>query len=123
MEKQFSILACLLAGLAVALGAFGAHMLEGRIETALIDVYDTGVRYHFYHSLALFASGYAVRRWPNTVFPIISGWLFVTGILVFSGSLYLLALLDLRWLGAVTPLGGIAFISGWICMAVSIYRS
>ncbi len=112
-----------MAGLAVALGAFGAHALEGRIETSLITVYETGARYHFYHALALIAVSVAVSRWPESSLASVAGWLFVAGIILFSGSLYTLALTGIRVLGAITPLGGVAFIAGWICLTLAVLRS
>ncbi|MCC9075823.1 DUF423 domain-containing protein [Litorilinea aerophila] len=122
MEKLFVVLGALLGGLAVALGAFGAHGLQGRLTPDLLQVYETGVRYHFYHALALFAVVMAMGRWPNTAWLAAAGWLFVVGILIFSGSLYALALSGVRWLGAITPLGGVAFIAGWICLAWGVWR-
>ena len=119
MERTFFMLASLLGGLAVALGACGAHALEARISVDLLATYETGVKYHFYHALALFAVAFAISRWPGSNMPVIAGWLFVAGILIFSGSLYLLALTGTRWLGAITPIGGVAFIAGWILLALS----
>jgi len=122
MEKTFLGLAALLGGLAVALGAFGAHALESRLTAQLLQTYETGVRYHFYHALGLIAVVYAVGRWPQSNLPVAAGWLFVAGILLFSGSLYLLALTGVRWLGAITPLGGVAFLAGWFCLALAAWR-
>lgn len=113
--RLFFIAGAFLAGLAVALGAFGAHTLESRVTPPRLDVFETGVRYHMYHALALLAVAWAWTQWP--VWQVTwSGYLFMTGIVVFSGSLYLLVLTDTPWLGAVTPLGGLAFISGWILL-------
>lgn len=122
MEKLFLTLAALLGGLAVALGAFGAHALEARISAQLLQTFETGVRYHFYHALALIAVVAAVARWPHATLAVAAGWLFVAGIVVFSGSLYLLALTGIRWLGAITPIGGVAFIAGWVCLALAAWR-
>lgn len=103
------------AGLAVVLGAFGAHTLEGRVTPERLDVFETGVRYHMYHALGLLAAAWSWSQWP--VWQVTwSGYLFMAGILIFSGSLYLLVLTDTPWLGAVTPLGGLAFIAGWILL-------
>jgi uncharacterized membrane protein YgdD (TMEM256/DUF423 family) len=123
MEKTFLGLAAVLGGLAVALGAFGAHALESRITPQLLSVYETGVRYHFYHALGLIGVVYAVNRWPASSLPVAAGWLFVVGVLIFSGSLYLLALTGIRWLGAITPIGGVAFLAGWACLALAAWRS
>lgn len=115
MSRTFWAIGALLAFLAVAAGAFGAHTLRGRLEPDLLAVFETGARYHMYHSLALLLSAWAAARWPGLASRA-AGWLFVAGILVFSGSLYLLALTGTRWLGAVTPLGGLAFLLGWLAL-------
>ena len=103
------------------LGAFGAHGLKSRVAPELLVVFETGVRYHMYHALALLAVGWAATRW-NAPLLGIAGWAFVVGIVVFSGSLYVMTLTGARWLGAVTPLGGIAFIVGWILLAAVALR-
>jgi uncharacterized membrane protein YgdD (TMEM256/DUF423 family) len=103
--------------LGVALGAFGAHALEARLSPDMLAVFETGVRYQMYHVFAVLAAAWAWARWPGRLFSA-AGWLFLAGILVFSGSLYLLALTGVRMLGAVTPLGGLAFLAGWLCLAI-----
>ena len=105
----------------VALGAFGAHGLKSRVDADLLAVFETGVRYHMVHALALLAVGWAATRWPGS-WVSSSGWLFLVGIVIFSGSLYLMTLTGARWLGAITPLGGVAFISGWIALAVAALK-
>ncbi len=105
----------------VLLGAFGAHGLKSRVDADLLAVFETGVRYHIYHALALLAVGWAATRWPGA-WVSASGWLFLVGIVVFCGSLYVMTLTGARWLGAVTPLGGVAFISGWIALAVAALK-
>ena len=122
MERLFFALGALMSGLAVAIGAFGAHALRGQIAQNLLETYETGVKYHFYHALGLFAVALIIGRWPNSNLPVIAGWLFVVGIALFSGSLYLLAVTGARWLGAITPLGGVAFIVGWLCLAWVAWR-
>lgn len=122
MERLFFGLGALLSGLAVAVGAFGAHALRGRIPPNLLETYETGVKYHFYHALALLAVALLINRWPNSNLPVIAGWLFVAGVVLFSGSLYLLAVTGVRWLGAITPFGGVAFIVGWLCLAWVAWR-
>ena len=102
--------------LGVALGAFGAHALKSRLTPDMLAVFETGVRYQMYHVFALVAVAWAWARWPSRVFSA-AGALFAVGILVFSGSLYLLAFTGMRALGAVTPLGGLAFLGGWLCLA------
>jgi uncharacterized membrane protein YgdD (TMEM256/DUF423 family) len=119
MEKTFVILRSLSAGLAVALGAFGAHALRNRLSHENLAVFETGVRYEFYHALAMIAAAWVHTQRPASLLPDLSGWLFLAGTLLFSGSLYLLVLTDKRFLGAITPLGGLAFIAGWVCLALS----
>lgn len=116
MAKIFLTLASVSGMLAVMFGAFGAHALKNRLDDYALGVFDTAVQYQFYHSLALLAVGLLALQHPPTVLLKSSGWLFVTGILIFSGSLYILSLTGVRWLGAITPLGGLAFIAGWACL-------
>jgi len=122
MAKLFITLASLSGMLAVASGAFGAHALKGRLDDYAQGVFQTAVQYHFYHSLALLAVGVIAISYPQATLLRSSGWLFVVGIVIFSGSLYLLSLSGLRWLGAVTPLGGLAFIAGWGCLAAASWK-
>ena len=105
-----------LAGLGVGLGAFGAHGLKARVSPEMLAVFETAVRYQMYHALGLLAVGWAATRWPG-VWIQTSGWLFVAGIAVFSGSLYIMTFTGARWLGAITPIGGLAFIVGWVALA------
>jgi uncharacterized membrane protein YgdD (TMEM256/DUF423 family) len=116
LDRRLYLCAGLAGFLGVALGAFGAHALKTRLTPELLAVFETGVRYQMYHVFALLAAAWAFARWQHRLF-VIAGWLFVAGIVVFSGSLYLLALTDTRALGAVTPLGGLAFLGGWLCLA------
>jgi uncharacterized membrane protein YgdD (TMEM256/DUF423 family) len=116
VERLFLVLGALSAGAAVALGAFGAHALRGRLSPAMLDVFETGVRYQMYHALALLAVAWAAARWPGAGVAA-AGWFFVAGTLLFSGSLYVLTLTGARGLGAITPLGGVAFILGWLVLA------
>jgi uncharacterized membrane protein YgdD (TMEM256/DUF423 family) len=102
--------------LGVALGAFGSHALKTRLTPELLAIFETGVRYHMYHVVALFAAAWGFTRWGHRLFPI-AGGLFLAGILVFSGSLYTLALTGARAWGALTPVGGLAFLAGWLCLA------
>jgi uncharacterized membrane protein YgdD (TMEM256/DUF423 family) len=122
MTRTFFALGALSALLAVAAGAFGAHALRGRLVPDMQTVFETGARYQMYHALALFVTAGALTRWPGG--PVIAaGWLFVAGTVLFSGSLYLLALTGQRWLGAITPLGGLAFIAGWAALAWAALRA
>jgi uncharacterized membrane protein YgdD (TMEM256/DUF423 family) len=121
MDRLFFALGALSAGLGVALGAFGAHALKARLSPDMLAVWETGVRYQLVHALGLLAVAWALARWPGG--PVhASGWLFVAGTLLFSGSLYALALSGVRGLGAVTPLGGVAWIVGWACLAWGAWR-
>jgi len=110
------------AFVAVAAGAFGAHGLEGRLSTELMEVWHTAARYEMMHALALLGLAALAGRWPGGAWPA-AGWLFVAGTVLFSGSLYLLALTGVRWLGAITPLGGAAFLAGWVVVAVTAWRT
>lgn len=121
MDRLFFALGALLAFLGVAAGAFGAHALRGRLAPELLDTFETGARYQIYHALALLAVAWAVTRWPGLA-STASGWLFLLGIALFSGSLYLLALTGQRWLGAITPLGGLAFLLGWLALLWAAWR-
>lgn len=122
MERLFFLLASLLGALTVALGAFGAHALRDRIEPAMLANFQTGVSYMFYHVLALFVVVLALGRWPDSRLPVWGGWLFLAGIVFFSGSLFVMALSGQRWLGAVTPVGGVAFIAGWLLLAATAWQ-
>lgn len=121
MERTFFALGAVLAGLGVALGAFGAHALKARLSPDMLAVWETGVRYQLVHALGLLAVAWALTRWPGSAVQA-SGWLFVAGTLLFSGSLYALALSGVRGLGAVTPLGGVAWIVGWALLAWGAWR-
>ena len=122
MDRLFFALGALSALVAVAAGAFGAHALRNRLVPDMQGVFEIGARYHMYHALALLAAAWAIGRWPGGP-AVAAGWLFVAGTLIFSGSLYVLALTGQRWLGAITPLGGLAFILGWAALAWSALRS
>jgi uncharacterized membrane protein YgdD (TMEM256/DUF423 family) len=116
MERTFFLIGSILAFLGVAAGAFGAHGLRGRVSPELIDVFETAARYHIYHALGLLAVAWAVSRWPGTA-TTVAGWLFLAGVVLFSGSLYALVATGVTAWGAVTPLGGLAFLAGWIALA------
>jgi uncharacterized membrane protein YgdD (TMEM256/DUF423 family) len=117
MDKTFLLLASIFGGLAVALGAFGAHALGNRLTADQLNTFEIAVRYQFYHALALIGVVVALGHWPTAGMATWAGWLFVAGILIFSGSLYLLVFSGVRWLGAITPIGGVALIAGWLCLA------
>jgi uncharacterized membrane protein YgdD (TMEM256/DUF423 family) len=122
MDRLFFGLGALSAFIGVALGAFAAHGLKARLDPAMLVTFETGVRYHMYHALGLLAVGWACTRWPGWA-TTASGWLFVAGTLLFSGSLYALALTGERWLGAITPFGGLTFLAGWLSLAWAVLKS
>jgi len=115
-------LAALAGALAVMTGAFGAHALKAKLTPDLLAVWQTAVQYHFWHALALGLIGVLMLHRPDSRALRVAGWLMVTGLLLFSGSLYALALTGLRGFGAVTPLGGLAFIGGWLALAWAAWR-
>jgi uncharacterized membrane protein YgdD (TMEM256/DUF423 family) len=121
VDRIFFALGALSGFLGVAFGAFGAHALKGRLDADMLAVFEVGVRYQMYHALALLAVGWASTRWPGALLTA-SGWLFVAGTVVFSGSLYALSLSGVRWLGAITPVGGLALLGGWLCLAWAAYK-
>ncbi len=122
MARMFVALAAVSGLLAVVLGAFGAHGLKGKLPEAMLNAYSTGVQYHFYHTLALLLVALLLQR-LTSAWLLWSGWLFVAGLLLFSGSLYALALGGPRWLGPVTPIGGLCFMAGWLCLFIGAWRT
>jgi uncharacterized membrane protein YgdD (TMEM256/DUF423 family) len=116
MDRTFLLVGAVGAFLAVTLGAFGAHGLRGRLSPEMLAVFETGVRYHMYHALALILVALVMGRMSGWLIQT-AGWCFVAGIVLFSGSLYALALSGVTILGAVTPIGGLAFLVGWACLA------
>jgi uncharacterized membrane protein YgdD (TMEM256/DUF423 family) len=122
MHYRFLLLGAVFAFVGVAAGAFGAHALDGRLASDLLAVYETGVRYGLVHAVALLFVGLAADRWPDAGWAR-AGWMFVAGTVLFSGSLFALSLTGLRMLGAVTPLGGVCFLAGWVFALLSAFRS
>lgn len=116
----FLSIAAVMGGLGVAGGAFAAHALKSHLSEKSLDIFETGVRYQMYHALALLLVALLLTRaeTPATAL-VVSGWSFIAGVLIFSGSLYALSFTEIKWLGAITPLGGVAFIIGWICLATA----
>ena len=121
MDRTFFVLGAVLAFLAVALGAMGAHALSSRLAPERLSVYEIGVRYQMYHALALLAVAWAAGRFPGSAAHA-AGWLFLAGVLVFSGTLYALAFGAPRWFGAITPIGGLCFLAGWLALAWAALR-
>lgn len=127
MHKGYIISAACLGALSVALGAFGAHLLKKLLSPEALNTFETAVRYQFYHVFALALSAVLYRDYPNKMLKN-AGALFILGIVLFSGSLYLLTLFSLagidnfKWIGAITPLGGAAFMAGWLCIAAGVLK-
>jgi uncharacterized membrane protein YgdD (TMEM256/DUF423 family) len=115
MDRLFFVLGSASAFLGVCLGAFAAHGLKSRLTQEMLNTFEIGVRYQMYHALALLSVAWAFSRWPRPEISA-SGWLFVAGTIIFSGSLYLLSVTGMRWLGAITPIGGLAFLLGWLSL-------
>ncbi|MEX0617719.1 MAG: DUF423 domain-containing protein [Pseudohongiellaceae bacterium] len=116
MAKLFLLLAAVNGFLSVSLGAFAAHGLRERLSPELLATFQTGVQYHMYHALALLGIGILAVQYPAAGTLRVGGWLFLAGMVLFSGSLYLLAYTGIRWLGAITPFGGLAFLAGWFAL-------
>ena len=121
--RLFLALGAILALVAVGLGAFGAHGLKERLAPDMLAIWTTGVEYHVYHALGLLAVGLLAIRLPDSALLRTSGWLMAAGVLVFSGSLYALALSGMRVLGAITPLGGAAFLAAWVLFAMAALKA
>jgi uncharacterized membrane protein YgdD (TMEM256/DUF423 family) len=120
MATRWFVVGAVLGAIGVGLGAFGAHGLKSRVGPEMLAVWETAAKYHLIHALALLATAWACERWPGTGTSA-AGWLFAAGIVLFSGSLYAMVLTGVRALGAITPLGGLAFIAGWLALAVGAY--
>jgi uncharacterized membrane protein YgdD (TMEM256/DUF423 family) len=118
MDRTFLLIGALAGFTGVTLGAFGAHALRGRLSPEMLVVFETGVRYQMYHALAIIATGLIAARLSGWLI-VAAGWLFTAGIVLFSGSLYLLAFTSVTLLGAITPIGGVAFLLGWACLALA----
>jgi uncharacterized membrane protein YgdD (TMEM256/DUF423 family) len=124
MLKTFLLLGSLNAFLSVALGAFGAHALRVKLTNAnMLDVYQTGVQYHMIHSLGLILVALLADKLGNSSLVNVSGWALFIGIILFSGSLYALSLSGIKVLGAITPLGGLGFLLGWVLLAIAAFKS
>jgi uncharacterized membrane protein YgdD (TMEM256/DUF423 family) len=121
--KLFLVLGALASMLAVVFGAFGAHALRAKLAPDLLAIYQTAVQYHFWHALGLLLIGVLAIHMPASLTLKWAGWVMLAGIALFSGSLYVLALTGARWLGAITPLGGAAFILSWALLAVAVVRA
>ena len=128
MNKTFLITAALIGALSVVLGAFGAHSLKDKLNESTLGIFETAVRYQFYHVFALLTVGLLFQTFNNG-WMLWSGRLFIAGIILFCGSLYALTFFlannneNMKWLGAITPFGGLCFIAGWVCIAIGIFKS
>jgi uncharacterized membrane protein YgdD (TMEM256/DUF423 family) len=122
LDKTFFALGALLGGLGVAAGAFGAHALRDHLAPERLAQYELAVRYQLYHAFALMAAAWAARQWPDST-ATTAGWLFVVGVLIFCGTVYALAFGSPRWFGAITPIGGISLIAGWLFLFLAAVRS
>jgi len=123
MNRLFVLLGSANAFLAVALGAFGAHVLKGRLAPELLTTWQTGAHYHLAHALALLLVGVLLQQFGGTLYIRWAGWLMLAGIVLFSGSLYLLALTGVRAFGAITPLGGVCLLGGWAALATAMLKA
>ena len=122
MERLFVMIGALSGAIGVGAGAFGAHALRAKLEPRMLEVFETGARYQMYHAVAMLAAAWVVSRFPGALANA-SGWLFLAGTVLFSGSLYAMALTNVRALGAITPIGGVCFIAGWVCLALAAAKS
>ncbi|MHA7112448.1 DUF423 domain-containing protein [Sunxiuqinia elliptica] len=121
MNKTILLTAAFLLALAVILGAFGAHGLKEKLGNEMMQIYKTGVEYHFYHALGLLLVGVLSAQMPSSLMNW-SAICLTVGIVIFSGSLYTLAITGVRWLGAITPLGGLSFIAGWVLLFIAVWK-
>lgn len=121
MPRTFALWGALSGFVAVLAGAFGAHALRAHLPSDLLAAFETGARYQMYHALALCVVAWAVTQWPTQLIRL-SGWLFIAGTALFSGSLYVLALTGTTWWGAVTPVGGVLLLGGWLTLTLGVWR-
>ncbi len=123
MQKLFLIIGSITMALAVGLGAFGAHGLKEILTDEMLDIFETGVKYHFYHAIGLLVIALVAQLIPNSSLLQWSGWLMLAGIIIFSGSLYVLSISGIRWMGAITPIGGLCFILAWILLTLASWQN
>lgn len=122
MMKIFLLLGCINAFLSVALGAFGAHGLEGKISERMMGIWEKGVTYQMFHAVGLFIVAFMVDKFPGVSLIPLAGWLMFAGILIFSGSLYVLSTTGITKLGMITPIGGLAFLAAWVLLALAVLK-
>ncbi len=121
MSRTFFVYGGLFGALAVAMGAFGGHLLKQQLSPEKFAIFEVAARYHMYHALALLGTAWACKQGPGSWITA-AGYLFAVGIVFFSGSLYLLSLTGANWLGTITPVGGLAFVAGWLCLVVAVWK-
>jgi uncharacterized membrane protein YgdD (TMEM256/DUF423 family) len=121
-SQRFLMIGAILAGSGVAAGAFGAHALKEILDAPMLQVFETATRYVMYHAFGLCVVSLAIDRYPEQGLEK-SGWFFIAGIVLFSGSLYVVSLAGIRWMGAVTPVGGLAFMIGWLLLGWGVWRA
>jgi len=121
MNKTFLIIGAVLMAFGVGLGAFGAHALKQKLSVEMMAVYKTAVEYNFYHALGLILIGILYQLYPSKMV-MASGWVVFLGVILFSGSLYFLSITGIKWIGAITPIGGVAFIAGWVLLVIGIIK-
>lgn len=122
MLRKFMMIGSINALLSVALGAFGAHILKSKIDSDMLAVYETGIQYHMMHALGLIAIALMAERFEQRKLVSAAGWLLLIGIILFSGSLYVLSMSGIKVLGAITPFGGVAFLAGWLCVFLAAMK-
>ena len=122
VTRIFSAIASMFGGISVVLGAFASHALKDRLSANSLAIWETGTKYQMYHALALMLVAILVSRFPDSTLLTLAGYAFIIGTFIFSGSLYALTLTGIKWLGAITPIGGMAFIVGWLCLALATWR-
>jgi len=120
--KAFIIIGAINALLSVALGAFGAHGLEGKIPEKYLETWKTGVTYQMFHSTGLILIGLLLGKFPESSLLNWAGWLMLIGIILFAGSLYILAVTQIKILGAITPIGGVAFLTAWLLIIIAAWK-
>ena len=121
MTQLFITVGAIFAGLSVAAGAFATHALKATLKIRALEIFETAAKYQMYHAIALLIVALLLLRTDSPTILVITGWAFIVGIVIFSGSLYALSLTDIKILGAITPIGGAAFIIGWLCLAYSSF--
>ncbi|MBP0724996.1 DUF423 domain-containing protein [Bacillus sp. RG28] len=121
--KVFLVLGCLFAFLSIAIGAFGAHGLEGKISAHSLQIYKTGVQYQMFQTAGIFLVALLLDKFGSSTTLTWAGWLMVLGIVLFSGSLYALSVTNVKIIGAITPIGGVLFLVSWVLVAISVLKS